>query len=80
MIVRLASWTCSSISNIQINITFLATYKTKSSLASIIDVITISYLFALQAISPLNSLITYPYKLLRLRVLLVNKALLATTR
>jgi hypothetical protein len=28
-------------------VTFLATYKTESSLASIIDIITISYLFAL---------------------------------
>jgi hypothetical protein len=63
-----------------VNITSLATYKTKSSLASVVDIMTVFCLFALYAMSPLNSLIIYPCELLRLSILLVNEALLATTR
>ena len=44
--------------------------------ASILNVITIPYLFALQAIGPLNSFIIYPYKLFLLIELSANNALL----
>jgi len=48
-----------------------------NSSASILDVITIPCLFALQAISPLNSFIIYPYKLFLSMELSANNALLA---
>ena len=47
-----------------------------NNLASMLNVVTIPYLFALQAISPLNSFIIYPYKLFLLIELSVNNALL----
>jgi hypothetical protein len=47
-----------------------------NNLASILNVITIFCLFALQAISPLNSFIIYPYKLFLLMELSINNALL----
>jgi hypothetical protein len=40
--------------------------------AFILNVVTISCLFALQAISPLNSFIMYPYKLFLLTELFIN--------
>jgi len=42
--------------------------------ASILNVITIPCLFALQAIGPLNSFIIYPYKLFLLTELSANNA------
>ena len=48
-----------------------------NNLASILNVIIIFYLFALQAISPLNSFIIYPYELFLLIVLSINNILLA---
>ena len=48
-----------------------------NNLASILDVITIPYLFTLYIIGPLNSFIIYPYKLFLLTELSVNNALLA---
>jgi len=42
-----------------------------------LNVVTISYLFALQAISPLNGFIIYPYKLFLLTELFINNASLA---
>jgi len=48
-----------------------------NNLASMLDVITIPYLFTLQVISPLNSFIIYPYKLFLLMELSVNDILLA---
>jgi hypothetical protein len=47
-----------------------------NNLASVLDIITISCLFALQAISPLNSFIIYPCELLLLTELSINNALL----
>jgi hypothetical protein len=44
--------------------------------ASVLDIITIFCLFALQIIGPLNSFIIYPYKLFLLTELSVNNALL----
>jgi hypothetical protein len=63
-----------------VNIAFLATYETESSLAFVVNVVTVFCLFTLYAMSPLNSLIIYPCELLRLSVLLANEALLAMTR
>jgi len=45
-----------------------------NNLASMLDVITIPYLFILQAIGPLNSFIIYPYELFLLTELSVNNA------
>jgi len=45
-----------------------------NNLASMLNVVTVPYLFALQAISPLNSFIIYPYKLFLLTELSVNNA------
>jgi len=45
--------------------------------ASVLNVITIPYLFALQAIGPLNSFIIYPYKLFLSTELSANNASLA---
>jgi hypothetical protein len=44
--------------------------------ASVLDVVTIFCLFALQVIGPLNSFIMYPYKLFLLIELSINDALL----
>jgi len=48
-----------------------------NNLASMLNIVTIPYLFAFQVISPLNSFIMYPYKLFLLIELFVNNALLA---
>ena len=48
-----------------------------NNLAFILNIITISCLFALYIISPLNSFIMYPYKLFLLTELSINNALLA---
>jgi len=48
-----------------------------NNLASVLNVVTISCLFALYAISPLNSFIIYPYKLFLLTKLSANNASLA---
>jgi len=48
-----------------------------NNLASVLDVVTIPCLFALQAIGPLNSFIMYPYKLFLLTELSANDASLA---
>ena len=45
-----------------------------NNLASVLNVVTISCLFTLQAIGPLNSFIIYPYKLFLLIELSVNNA------
>ena len=63
-----------TLSNLLIKIASFTICDRANSLASILDVITISYLFALQAISPLNSFIIYPYKLFLLIELSVNNA------
>src|SRR6266702_7002980 len=48
-----------------------------NNLAFVLNVVTISYLFALYAIGPLNSFIIYPYKLFLLTELFINNASLA---
>jgi hypothetical protein len=47
-------------------------YNRANNLAFMLNVITIFYLFALQAISPLNSFIMYPCKLFLLTELFIN--------
>ena len=66
-----------TLSSLLIKIASFTIYNRANNLASILDVVTISYLFALQAISPLNSFIIYPYKLFLLIELSVNNASLA---
>ena len=66
-----------TLSNLLIKIASFTVYDRANSLASMLDVVTVSCLFALQAISPLNSFIIYPYKLFLLIELSVNNASLA---
>ena len=66
-----------ALSNLLIKIASFTVCDKANSLASILNVVTIFYLFALQAISPLNSFIIYPYKLFLLIELSVNNTSLA---
>ena len=66
-----------ALSNLLIKIASFAICNRANNLASMLDVITISCLFTLQAISPLNSFIIYPYKLFLLMELSANNASLA---
>ena len=52
-------------------------YNRANNSASMLNIITIPYLFALQAVSPPNSFIIYPYKLFLLMELSANNTLLA---
>jgi len=54
-----------------------AIYNRANNSASVLDVITIPYLFTLQAISPPNSFIIYLYKLFLLTELSINNTSLA---
>ena len=66
-----------TLSNLLIKIASFAIYNRANSLASILNIITISCLFTLQAISPPNSFIIYPYKLFLLTELSANNTSLA---
>ena len=66
-----------TLSNLLIKIASFAIYNRANSSASILDIVTISCLFALQAIGPLNSFIIYPYELFLLTELSANNASLA---
>ena len=66
-----------TLSNLLIKIASFTICNRANNLASMLDVITISYLFTLQAIGPLNSFIIYPYKLFLLIELSINNASLA---
>ena len=66
-----------TLSNLLIKIASFAIYNRANNLASVLNVVTISYLFTLQAISPLNSFIIYPYKLFLLIELSVNNTSIA---
>ena len=65
-----------TLSSLLIKIASFTIYNRANNLASILNIITISYLLALQAISPLNSFIIYPYKLFLLIELSINNILL----
>jgi len=66
-----------ALNNLLIKIASFAVYNRANNLASMFNVVTIPYLFALQVISPLNSFIIYPYKLFLLTELSANNASLA---
>jgi len=66
-----------ALNSLLIKIASFTVYNRANNLASILNVITIPYLFALYIISPLNSFIIYPYKLFLLTELSVNNVSLA---
>ena len=66
-----------TLSNLLIKIASFTVCNRANSSASILDVVTVSCLFALQAIGPPNSFIIYPYKLFLLTELSANNASLA---
>ena len=66
-----------TLSSLLIKIASFTVYNRANNSASILDVITISCLFALQAIGPLNSFIIYPCELFLLTELSINNASLA---
>jgi len=76
IIKGLFSYNIIALNNLLIKIASFAIYNRANNSASILDVITIPYLFALQAISPLNSFIIYPYELFLSTELSANNALL----
>jgi hypothetical protein len=80
VIVGLRRLTFSSLISLVIKIASFATCDSASNSASVVEVVTVSCLLALYAISPLNSLIAYPCELLRSRVLSAKDASLATCR
>ena len=63
-----------TLNNLLIKIASFTIYNRANNSDSVLNVITIPYLFTLQAISPLNSFIIYPYKLFLLTELSVNNA------
>ena len=63
-----------ALNSLLIKIASFTIYNRANNLASILDVITIPYLFTLQAISPLNSFIIYSCKLFLLMELSANNA------
>jgi len=64
-----------SLNSLLIKIASFTVYNRANNPASVLNVITISYLFTLHMISPLNSFIIYPYKLFLLTELSVNNVL-----
>ena len=66
-----------ALSSLLIKIAFFTVCNRANNSASVLNVVTISCLFALQAISPLNSFIIYPYKLFLLTELSINNISLA---
>jgi len=66
-----------ALNSLLVKIASFTIYNRANNLASMLNVITIPCLFALQAISPLNSFIIYPYKLFLLTKLSANNASLA---
>jgi hypothetical protein len=65
-----------ALNSLLIKIASFTVYNRANNSASVLDVITIFCLFALQALGPLNSFIMYPYKLFLLIELFINDALL----
>jgi hypothetical protein len=61
-----------ALNSLLIKIASFAICNRANNSASILNVVTIPYLFALYTISPLNSFIIYPYKLFLLTELSVN--------
>src|SRR6266568_3865625 len=65
-----------ALNNLLIKIASFTVCDKANNLASILNIVTISYLFALQAISPLNNFIIYLYKLFLSIKLSINNILL----
>ena len=65
-----------TLNSLLVKIASFTVYNRANNSASILNVITISCLFALQAIGPLNSFIIYPYKLFLSTELSANNTLL----
>jgi hypothetical protein len=63
-----------ALNSLLMKIASFTVYNRANNSASMLNVITISCLFALQAIGPLNSFIMYPYKLFLSTKLSVNNA------
>jgi len=70
------SYNVIALNNLLIKIAFFAVCNRANNSASMLNVVTIPYLFALQAIGPPNSFIMYPYKLFLSTELSANDALL----
>ena len=66
-----------ALNSLLIKIASFAIYNRANNSASVLNIITIPYLFALQAISSLNSFIIYPCKLFLLTELSINNTSLA---
>jgi len=66
-----------ALNSLLIKIASFTIYNRANNLASILNIITIPYLFTLYTIGPLNSFIMYPYKLFLLIELSVNNVSLA---
>jgi len=66
-----------ALNSLLIKIAFFAICNRANNSASVLDVVTVPCLFALQAIGPLNSFIMYPYKLFLSTELSANDASLA---
>ena len=77
MIKGLFSLNVIALSNLLMKIASFAVCDRANSLASILDVVTVSCLFALQAIGPPNSFIIYPCELFLSTELSANDASLA---
>jgi len=65
-----------ALNSLLVKIASFTIYNRANNSASVLNVVTIPYLFALQAIGPLNSFIIYPCKLFLLMKLSANNALL----
>jgi hypothetical protein len=63
-----------ALNSLLIKIASFAVCNRANNLASVLDVVTVPYLFALYAIGPLNSFIMYPCKLFLLTELSANDA------
>jgi len=66
-----------ALNSLLIKIASFAVYNRANNSASVLNIVTIPCLFALQAIGPLNSFIIYPYELFLLIELSANNASLA---
>jgi len=66
-----------ALNSLLVKIASFTIYNRANNSASILNVITIPYLFALQVISPLNSFIIYPYELFLSIELSINNTSLA---
>ena len=77
MIKGLFSLNVIALNSLLIKIISFAVYNRANNSASVLDIVTISYLFALYTIGPLNSFIMYPCELFLLTELSANDVLLA---